>query len=96
MNRKRKYDNITQYLKKNGGVQVTLTFTQMDELLFPKSGLPHSARKMREWWLNDYVHPENGAYGWLNAGYEVIVVNLEKEFIVFKKLFKEKNLFMDM
>ena len=39
----KKYDAITQYLKNNGGSQVTLTFTQIDELLFPSYGLPKSA-----------------------------------------------------
>lgn len=38
--RQKKYDTITHYLKTNGGSQVTLTFTQFDELLFPHSGLP--------------------------------------------------------
>lgn len=89
MKREKKYDGLTRYLKQNGGTQVTLTFTQFDELLFPATGLPKTARTLPEWWANDYLHPENGAYGWLNAHYEVVVVNLSKEFIVFKKLFKE-------
>ena len=41
-----KYDTITHYLKTNGGSQVTLTFTQFDELLFPHSGLPKLLRQM--------------------------------------------------
>lgn len=88
MSRSRKYDAITQYLKNNGGSQVTLTFTQFDELLFPSTGLPRTARKDVDWWANDYKHPEKGAYGWLNASYEVVAVNLSKEFIVFNKLVK--------
>ncbi|EPI00898.1 hypothetical protein D920_00672 [Enterococcus faecalis 13-SD-W-01] len=84
----KKYDVITHYLKTNGGSQVTLTFTQFDELLFPRSGLPNTARKTAEWWANDYKHSENGAYGWLNAGYEVVFINLEKEYVVFNKLVK--------
>ncbi|MBL1229233.1 hypothetical protein IW492_08290 [Enterococcus sp. BWB1-3] len=88
--RSKKYDHITQYLKENGGSQVTLTFTQFDELLFPYSGLPKTARDDPDWWANDYKHPEKGAYGWLNAGYQVAQVNLEKEYIVFNKLLKSK------
>lgn len=88
MNRKRKYDAITHYMKSNGGSQITLTFTQFDELLFPKSGLPHTAFTDRDWWANDYKHPEKGAYGWLNAGYEAVQVNLAKEYVVFNKLVK--------
>ncbi|MBV7389117.1 MULTISPECIES: DUF7662 domain-containing protein [Enterococcus] len=84
----KKYDVITHYLKTNGGSQVTLTFTQIDELLFPSSGLPKTARTEKDWWANDYRHPEKGAYGWLNASYEVVSINLAKEFIVFNKLVK--------
>lgn len=86
--RERKYDAITRYMTSNGGSQVTLTFTQFDEILFPYSGLPRSARQTEEWWANDYKHPEKGAYGWLNAGYEMVHVNLLKEYVVFNKLIK--------
>lgn len=86
--KQKKYDCITQYLKMNGGSQVTLTFTQFDELLFPRSGLPKTALTKADWWANDYKHPEKGAYGWLNAGYHVARINIEKEYIVFNKLLK--------
>lgn len=86
--RKKKYDIITQYLKKNNGSQVTLTFTQFDELLFPASGLPKTARRQKDWWANDHNNPQNGAYAWINAGYEVVHVNLAKEYVVFNKLLK--------
>ena len=39
----KKYDAITQYLKNNGATHVTLTFTQIDDLLCPTYGLPKSA-----------------------------------------------------
>ena len=78
MSKRKKYDIITHYLKSNGGSQVTLTFT----------GLPKSARKSIDWWANDYRHPENGAYAWLNARYEVVHVNLKKEYVVFNQLVK--------
>ncbi len=92
--RKRKYDAITQYLVHNGGSQVTLTFTQFDELLFPSKGLPKTARETKDWWVNDYLYPENGAYAWINANYEVIRVDLKKEFVIFRPLVKE-NLFVN-
>jgi len=91
--REKKYDSLTRYFNENKGSQVTLTFTQFDELLFPHTGLPKTARTSEDWWANDYRYPEKGAYGWLNAGYEVIRVDLEKEFVVFKKLLKETELF---
>lgn len=86
--RQKKYDSITHYFHSNGGSQVTLTFTQFDELLFPYSGLPKTARTDLDWWANDYKHPEKGAYCWLNAGYHVVQVNLDKEYVVFNKLIK--------
>ena len=95
MERKKKYDVITHYLKNNGGSQVTLTFTQFDELLFPSVGLPKTARTSVEWWANDYRHPENGAYAWLNAKYEVIHINLEKEYVVFIPLLKSNWFFTE-
>ncbi len=88
--RLKKYDLLTSYFKLNGGSQVTLTFTQFDEILFPHSGLPKSAKISNDWWANDYKHPEKGAYGWLNAGYEVVKVDLKKEYVVFNKLVKSK------
>ncbi|MFD2729534.1 DUF7662 domain-containing protein [Enterococcus camelliae] len=95
MERKKKYDVITHYLKNNGGSQVTLTFTQFDELLFPSAGLPKTARSSTEWWANDYRHPENGAYAWLNANYEVIHINLSKEYVVFVPLLKSNSIFLE-
>ena len=86
--RKKKYDVITNYLRINGGTQVTLTFTQINELLFPASGLPRTARTSTDWWVNDYLYPEKGAYAWLNANYEVIHVDLQKEYVVFRPLLK--------
>jgi len=80
--------NMIQLLITNGGSQVTLTFTQFDELLFPHSGLPKTAKTDVDWWANDYKQPEKGAYGWLNASYQVVQVNLEKEYVVFNKLLK--------
>lgn len=91
--RKKKYDIITKYIRNNGGTQVTLTFTQIDELLFPASGLPRTARKSLDWWANDYLYPEKGAYAWLNANYEVIHVDLEKEYVVFRPLLKAASIF---
>ncbi len=58
--------------------------------MFPRGGLPHTARQDPDWWANDYRHPEKGAYGWLNANYEVVQVNLGKEYVVFNKLVKSK------
>ena len=86
--RKKKYDVITNYLRNNGGTQVTLTFTQINELLFPASGLPRTARTSTDWRANDYLYPEKGAYAWLNANYEVIHVDLQKEYVVFRPLLK--------
>ena len=43
--RMKKYDAITHYLKNNGGSQVTLTFTQFDELLFPVTDFPKQPGK---------------------------------------------------
>ena len=86
--RKKKYDVITNYLRNNGGTQVTLTFTQINELLFPASGLPRTARTSTDWWANDYLYPEKGASAWLNANYEVIHVDLQKEYVVFRPLLK--------
>src|SRR5699024_2081849 len=91
MAHKRKYDAITSYLKNNGGHQVTLTFTQIDELVFPARALPKTARTNVDWWANNYRYPEKGAYAWLNANYEVVSVNLEKEFVIFQPLLKSNN-----
>lgn len=91
--RKKKYDSITNYIRENGGNQVTLTFTQINELLFPASGLPKTALTSTDWWANDYRYPEKGAYAWINANYELVHVNLTKEYVVFRPLLKSTWVF---
>ena len=84
---------IIRYDREKGGagkwyIHDRKNITQFDELLFPHSGLPKTAKTDVDWWANDYKHPEKGAYGWLNASYQVVQVNLEKEYVVFNKLLK--------
>ena len=86
--RQKKYDTITHYLKTNGGSQVTLTFTQFDELLFLILVYQKLLRQMSIGGQTIISIQKKGAYGWLNASYQVVQVNLEKEYVVFNKLLK--------
>lgn len=61
--------------------------------MFFSNGFFKIVRESIDWWVNDYRYLEKGVYGWLNVGYEVVVINLDKEYVVFNKLVKFSWLF---
>jgi hypothetical protein len=79
-----KYSGLAGHLKFRGAFTsvVKLSFARIDGLI--GSNLPMKAYREEAWWSNSAssVH----AKGWLDAGWEVEKVNLEKGFVVFKKV----------
>ena len=72
---------LTYYLRLKHGRQPALemTFRQIESVL--GDGLPKPARKQPEWWRNDTAAPQ--AQAWLAAGWQVDVVDLPGERVMF-------------
>ena len=74
-----KYDPLFHYLNANGGVQVILSYTEMENILSAK--LPASAYKYKEWWDNN-SHIQSKF--WRDAGYKVDGVLLGNKVVFIK------------
>lgn len=75
-----KYDPLHVYLEglPAGTREKTLSFAQIEAII--GASLPASAHRYREWWANERSpggHVQ--ARAWLEAGWAVDTVNLEKE-----------------
>jgi hypothetical protein len=80
-----KYDALTKFLSSQGKDKQTLqlSFRKIEEII--GDSLPESARKYSAWWANDAkTHPQGRS--WVEAGWKVESVNIEKEEVVFKKV----------
>lgn len=77
----RKYDPLCDYLSKADKDNISLTFTEIEDII--SDDLPHSARNHRAWWANG---GHSQSHAWLNAGYSVIVVDFALERVIFEKL----------
>jgi len=76
----KKYRYLADYLLKSGKERVTLTFSEIENILQTK--LPQSANDHRAFWSNSTSH--SIALSWMNVGYETTEVNMGK-FVVFEK-----------
>lgn len=79
-----KYTPLTEYLKKQQGNIVNLSFTQIEGIIGNK--LPKCARKYLNtgyvslrWW--DNLKGASEADARLNAGFQVVAVDMEKEIV---------------
>jgi len=71
----KKYRPLGDYLVKQYNVSASLTFQEIEKIL--GFTLPPSAYNHRAWWANNPSHPQAGS--WLNVGWKVSKVNLEKK-----------------
>ena len=79
-----KYSGLTSHLQFRGAFTkiVRLSLARIDGLI--GSNLPMSAYREKAWWSN--ASSSSHAKAWLDAGWEVQDVNLEKGFVFFKKV----------
>ena len=76
-----KYQKLEKYLQKSGKIEIRMTLSEIQEILgFP---LDPSAYKYREFWANCTASTK--AYSWMDAGYEIIELDLKNETILFKQ-----------
>lgn len=66
-----KYSPLGDYLVKQAGVSIDLTFQEIERIL--GFLLPASAYQHRAWWANTESHPQAGA--WRNVGWKVTSVD---------------------
>ena len=78
-----KYFPLYQYFKNNDDDVVLLTVADVQAII--GGGLPATARTQRAWWSNRKTAvSQSGA--WLDAGYRVDKLELEKNLITFRKI----------
>ena len=75
-----KYDPLFRYLNSDVKSQVTLSYSEIENILSAK--LPDSARKYTEWWDNN-SHVQSKS--WRDAGYKVDKVFLGEQVIFIKE-----------
>jgi DNA-binding XRE family transcriptional regulator len=77
-----KYQPLLDYLSQRDSSEVTLTFAEIEAMMGGK--LPDSARSNRGWWSNRSKGALQAA-AWMQAGYLVEGLDLDKEQVVFRK-----------
>ena len=68
-----KYDALFEHLCRAGDGPLELTFDEVGGLV---GGLPATAERLRAWWSNDPGGRNGHARAWLDAGREVVGVDL--------------------
>jgi hypothetical protein len=74
------YANITEYLSRPGQEDWTASFSEVEAIL--GFSLPASARRHKAWWANNW---HSQSHGWMSAGFRATAVDLENEFVTFRK-----------
>ena len=75
-----KYAPLTEWLQQCGKNSVRLTFDEINEIIT----IPSYAYKDRPSWAN-LTKPTSFCAGWINAGYLVNAINLQEQWVVFRK-----------
>jgi hypothetical protein len=81
-----RYNPLRDYLASYRAAQLNLTFGYIESIL--KFELEKAAYTFKSWWANDRKKPQ--ALAWLEAGWEVVDVDMQREGVVFKNT-KLKN-----
>ena len=76
------YNPLRDYLASYRASQLNLTFGYIEQIL--KFELETAAYTFKSWWENNRQNPQ--AFAWLEAGWEVEDVDLQREGVVFKRV----------
>jgi DNA-binding transcriptional regulator YiaG len=87
---KGKYYPLFEHLRRSRQDQVRLTFAEIEALV--GACLPGSARAQRAWWSNRSGRGVLQASAWGEAGYRVAELDLEGEWVAFRKTMGEYKL----
>jgi hypothetical protein len=77
-----KYDALRRFLAAHTEAEVRVSFEELDAVV---GGLPRSARIHRRWWENGTSIPHPQTRGWLDAGFRVEAVDLERGVVRFSR-----------
>jgi DNA-binding transcriptional regulator YiaG len=80
--RRGKYQPLLEFLRGSQHTEVTLTFAEIEALM--NHTLPDSARSKRAWWSNRSKGALQ-ASAWMEAGYRVENVDLDRQQVTFRK-----------
>ena len=78
-----RYNPLRDYLASYRASQLNLTFGYIEKHIL-KFELETAAYTFKSWWENDRKHPQ--AIAWLEAGWEVEDVDMQREGVVFKRV----------
>ena len=77
-----RYNPLRDYLASYRASQLNLAFGYIESIL--KFELETAAYTFKKWWANDRKNPQ--AMAWLEAGWEVADVDMQREGVVFKRV----------
>jgi hypothetical protein len=77
-----KYDPLQEKLAAAEGETLTLSFSQIDELV---QGLPRSARQHTAWWANETGRGHVQARAWMAASWMIDYVDFRSEHVTFRR-----------
>jgi hypothetical protein len=77
-----RYNPLRDYLASYRASQLNLTFGYIETIL--KFELETAAYTFKSWWENNRENPQ--AMSWLEAGWEVVDVDMQREGVVFKRV----------
>lgn len=84
----KKYEPLSAWLKRQVCDRVELTFEDIEDEDKIGVKLPRAAREHRAWWANE-ASPKTRHYqcrAWIDAGWRVEVVDVERESVVFVRI----------
>ena len=81
--RSRKYDPLTEFLRRQSGAVVRMSFAEIERVIGAK--LPSSAARHRAWWSNN---AENNVMtrAWKDAGFESEDVDMNARRVAFRRV----------
>jgi len=90
-----KYEPLTAHLKElaRSCQTVAIAFEDIEDADKIGVVLPRSAKQYRAWWGNEVRASSRQCRAWLDAGWEVQSVDLNREIVTFRRRSSEKDAF---
>jgi hypothetical protein len=89
-----KYDSLARRLAEIEGDTVTMSFSEVADLL--TGGLPQSAYDYRPWWANRHDGNDAQNKGWQSVGWETADVDMKRQRVTFNRMVKVRSDFLEV